>query len=191
LVVGQEWLLDDPRSAARFVSQLSLGPFGLVQNLNFVIFGLLLIWLSRGLKQEFGTDRAAPKGPILVAVVGVNSIVAGLFNADSQPTVHGVVHLIDAVAAFVVFMPASVIAFFGRFRIDARWRWFLPWTYVCGVLLALSGLFMLLPVVFGRIYPPFIIDNGGAIQRAYLLIYFAWLIALSAGLLTSRRWPLQ
>lgn len=184
-VVGQGWLRDDYDSARQFVSALPLGPAGLIQNINFLIFGVLLLWLAHGLRQEFSVGKTSRSGPLLIAVVGVANIIAGLFNADSQISIHGVIHGINSVIAFILIMPASVVVFYGRFRMDPKWQWLAPWTLICGVFLALFGLVILLAIPLGPIYPPLIMENPGAAQRAYLSIFFVWLLALSIGLYRS------
>src|SRR5437899_13087486 len=47
-------------------SSLSLGPGGWVQQVNFVVFGVLMLCFAIGLRQVFRTGRSSVWGPLLL-----------------------------------------------------------------------------------------------------------------------------
>jgi len=45
-----------------YVSELSLGPRGWIQIVNFVVFGLLFLFFARGVAAEFRQGKASKAG---------------------------------------------------------------------------------------------------------------------------------
>jgi hypothetical protein len=77
------WLRPGYDAQRMFVSELALGPRGLVQILNFVACGFATILFARGMRAEF---PAAPAATRLLDLVGVGLIGAGLFVMDPLTT---------------------------------------------------------------------------------------------------------
>jgi hypothetical membrane protein len=90
--VVQGFIRTDLRSGynpiAQQISDLTAGPFGWVQRVNFVVFGLLLITFAVGLHR--GVRKASPwmVGPALVAWNGVELMVAGVFPLREDAAGH-------------------------------------------------------------------------------------------------------
>ncbi len=119
------------------ISALSLGPGGQVQQVNFVVFGLLALASSFGWRAALRPGIGAAWYPLLRAIAGVGLIVDGFFSQDpaigylagatlGPPTTHGIVH---EMAAFVVITAFAVDNFVlaRRFFAESRWRgWTLP-----------------------------------------------------------------
>jgi hypothetical protein len=100
------------------LSQLSLGPWGFVQILNFVVTGALVIAAARGLRGASTSDW----GPRLLALFGVGMIIAGVFVADpgygfpvgtpdgpGRMSWHGILHMVGFVAAMVSWTAAMIV----------------------------------------------------------------------------------
>lgn len=117
-----------------FVSELSLGPHGGVQVLNFVLTGLLVLVFGFGLAAHFRT--------VLVQSIGASLAASGLFATDplsmtGPPTLAGIVHGILGAVVFT-FAPLSCFVFYRRFRSDPAWQRLAAWTLAIGVVLALG-----------------------------------------------------
>src|SRR5712691_8632542 len=90
--VVQGLLRTDLRSGynpiAQQISDLTAGPSGWVQQVNFVVFGLLLIAFAVGLQQ--GVRKAGPwvGGQALVAWNGVKLVIAGFFPLREDTAGH-------------------------------------------------------------------------------------------------------
>jgi hypothetical protein len=135
--------LADPADA--WPSGLALGPYGLLQDANFVASGLLLMLFATGLHLGVGDTRGL--GPALLFVAGTAMALMG-FESDpiqrvGPRSLHGLVH--DA--AFVLFISAMMAALFSLwrgFRKDLRWRDHARYTLATGML---AVLLLLLPGV--------------------------------------------
>ena len=120
------WLYPGYSWTSMFVSELSLGPYGWVQILNFVLTGALILVFGRGLAAHFSTGPASRTGPVLVQSIGVSLIASGPFTTDpsamfDQTTTHGIVHGIFGALVFTC-APLICFAFYRRFRSDPAWR---------------------------------------------------------------------
>jgi hypothetical protein len=136
------WLYPGYSWTRMFVSELSLGPHGWVQILNFVLTGTLVLVFGRGLAAHFSTGAASRAGPVLVQGIGVSLIASGPFITDpsvmfDQVSTHGVVHGIFGAVVFT-FAPLSCFVFYRRFRNDPFWRPLAGWTLATGVVLTLG-----------------------------------------------------
>lgn len=101
------------------VSQLVLGPGGVVQVATFLMAGLLMILGGVGLHRALREGRGARALPVLLAIEGVGFVAAGFFPADpgngfppgseSAFSVTGMVHLACAGIAFVALIAACFV----------------------------------------------------------------------------------
>jgi hypothetical protein len=135
----------DPAGA--WPSALALGPYGLVQVVNFVVSGLLLAFFSLGLHLGTTNGHGSPLGPALLFVAGTAMALMG-FETDpirriGPRSLHGLIH--DA--AYVIFVLAFLAALFSlwrRFEADPRWRAHARYTLATGTV---AVLLLLLPGV--------------------------------------------
>jgi hypothetical protein len=65
------------------LSLLTLGGFGWVQILNFVVVGVLFIASAFGMRQVFDSDNGGTWVPRLIGLFGVGLIAGGLFVPDA------------------------------------------------------------------------------------------------------------
>jgi hypothetical protein len=136
------------------ISALSLGPGGWVQQINFVLFGLLAIAMAFVWRQIL---KGGPGGfwyPVLRGVEGVALIVDGFFSQDPAGypqgvTVTGSLHgTIHTLAAFVSITAIAVGYFVLAWRLVREPRWGIGWA----VYAVLSGLLtMALIATFGTL----------------------------------------
>ena len=92
---------------AQPISALSLGPGGWVQQLNFIVFGVLVCLSAAGWRAALAPGRGALAFPALRVIAGVGLVMDGLFAQDPSggyppgaragvPTVHGQLHTLFA-----------------------------------------------------------------------------------------------
>ncbi|SEQ85894.1 DUF998 domain-containing protein [Microlunatus flavus] len=125
------WLSEDVDLLRDSWSLLSLGPYGWVHVVVFLVTGLLVI--AAGLGLRFRGRGVA--GPALVAY-GALLVVAGLALPDAPgagTTVHGVLHLAAGGLGFVAFVVAAV-ASARRFARQGARGW-AAWSLVAAVVL--------------------------------------------------------
>jgi uncharacterized membrane protein len=127
------------------ISALSLGPGGWVQQVNFVVFGVLTVLSAFGWYRILGSCRAAIGFPLFQSIAGLSLIGTGVFSLDPNPgyppgavltasTVHETLHV---VFAYVVIFARA----FGCFVLTPRlarepgWRWWAVYSAITGVLI--------------------------------------------------------
>src|SRR5215469_3397972 len=65
------------------LSLLSLGEFGWLQVTNFIATGILVLGGAVGFRRAMTAGPAATWGPVLIALFGAGTVVAGLFRPDA------------------------------------------------------------------------------------------------------------
>jgi hypothetical membrane protein len=166
------------------ISALSLGPGGWVQEVNFVVFGILLVLSAVGWRQLLMPGRASIGFPLVQSLNGLCLIVVGFFSQDpapgyppgavpAAPSVHGTVH---TVAAYVLFLALACgcIVFARRFAIESQWRGWATYSLVTGILILVF--FALFLNTFGSALP------AGLFERVSALAHALWSCALVATL---------
>jgi Protein of unknown function (DUF998) len=114
------------------ISALSLGPGGWVQQVNFVVYGVLLVLSAVGWYRLLTPGRASIWFPLYQSIAGLGLIVAGFFSMDpfpgyppgvvlTAPTMHGTIHTVCAYVIIIAFANGcSVLAY--HFARELRWR---------------------------------------------------------------------
>ena len=162
-----------------FVSELSLGPSGWIQMLNFLLTGALLLVFGRGLRADFRTGAASRAGPILMQCMAVCLMASGPFTTDpstmpGQTTLHGIVHGVFG-ALFFTSAPVCCFVFYRRFRTDHYWRPFAGWTLGAGILLVLGIAILRVSQQPGS----GLFEFKGLLQRVLLTIIMTWIFAVA------------
>lgn len=120
------------RALAQPISALSLGPGGWMQQLNFIIFGVLVGLSAAGWRVALAPGRGAWAFPVLHAVAGVGLVMDGLFAQDPSggyppgarvgvPTVHGQLHTLFA-AITITALATGCFVLAARFASEPGWR---------------------------------------------------------------------
>ncbi|WP_168709343.1 DUF998 domain-containing protein [Arthrobacter sp. PAMC25564] len=173
------WLDPGYSPTRMFVSELSLGPQGWVQILNFVLTGTLVVAFGRGLAAHFSTGAASRAGPVLVQSIGVSLIASGPFTTDpsamfEQSSLHGFVHGIFGAVVFTL-APLSCFVFHRRFHGDPVWRSLAGWTLFSGLVLTLGiGVLKISQQPGSGLF-----EWKGAVQRVLLVTFMAWIFAVA------------
>jgi len=168
------------------VSSLSLGPYGWVQKINFVITGFLIIAFSIGLRFALRHSEGGLWGPLLLGIVGLGLVGAGIFDTDpilgyplgtppipTKWSFQGVLHNLSSLPVFFG-IPAACFVFLNRFVAMGEWGW--------AIYSGLSGIGMLVFFVlagkgfggregFERL--------GGLFQRVSIGIGWTWMSLLA------------
>src|SRR6516164_726131 len=125
------------RAVAQPISALSLGPGGWVQQLNFIVFGLLVCASAAGWRAALAPGRGAVAFPALRVIAGVGLLMDGLFAQDPSggyppgvpvgaSTVHGQLHTLFAMIT-ITALAAGCFVLAARFAAEPAWRsWAVP-----------------------------------------------------------------
>lgn len=165
------------------VSALEAGPNGWIQQVNFVVLGVLTMFFAIGLHRGLAPSRAGIVGPVALFISGASSALAAIFplredaaGATYDPGGH-------QVAGMIFFASSSIalIALSHRCAVDPRWRTIARWVLAAGVLAALS-----FPLMGALVIPDDapLHDWAGLAQRLIVLAFlFPARIALALRLL--------
>jgi hypothetical protein len=127
------------------ISALSLGPGGWVQQVNFVVYGVLLVVAAVGWYRFLSPARGAIWFPLLQGISGLCLIGAGVFSMDPFPgyppgvalatsTAHGTLHSVFAWALILSLAQGcfTLAIFFVR---SPPWRGWAVYSWVTGALI--------------------------------------------------------
>ena len=177
------WLRPDYNSLGMYVSELSLGPHGWIQILNFIIFGFLFLMFTRAVANEFKDGKASKAGPILLTIIAFCFLISGPFITDPgtiftyQMSWHGILHGIFGAIVFSL-APISCFIFYRRFREDPKWQRLSQWTITACIIIVIAVVFMKI----GQIPPSLINTYVGLIQRIALITYLSWIFTFALAL---------
>ena len=126
-----------------FISELSIGPRGWIQIVNFIVLGTLFLVFVRGVAAEFREGKASKAGPILLAIIGFSFLISGPFVTDvagiprDQMTTQGLIHGIFGAFVFSL-SPISCFVFWRRFRQDPNWMHLHAWTLTVAIITTIA-----------------------------------------------------
>jgi hypothetical membrane protein len=182
--VGQEiFRTSEYNPLAETVSALEAGPNGWVQQVNFVIFGLLTIAFAVGLHVGLRRTRFGLLGPALLLTSGIGLLLAAGFPLREDAA--GVTydpggHMLAGLTFFSTSAVGLVVVSF-RLARDPRWRNIARYPLVAGVA-SLVGFFAMGALVLPDGAP--LHEWAGLAQRAIiLLLLFPCRVILSLRLL--------
>lgn len=181
------WLRSGYEPTRMYVSELSLGSRGWIQNANFIVFGLLFLVFTRSVAAEFHNGKASRGGIILLTIIAICYLAFGFFVMDpvstprNQMTFHGILHVLIG-EVVLALMPASCFVFLRRFREDAKWQFLQWWTLLLGTIIAIASI--LLIVAMNLPDAQKVLNEWlGLIQRTSIVPFMIWLFIFALGLL--------
>lgn len=179
------------------ISSLSLGPGGWAQQVNFVVYGVLLVLSAVGWYRFLAPVRGAIWFPLLQGIGGLCLIGAGLFATDPFPgypprvrpggtsTLHGTLHGIFAWALILALaMGCFAFATLVRAAQVSRWRGWFAYSLVTGILILIFwGAF--LDGASGQLAG--LAPLAGLAERLSAISHDLWLCALTVALVVQHR----
>lgn len=172
---------------AEQVSALEAGPNGWIQQVNFVVFGLLTIAFAVGLHRGLRPTRVGVAGPALITISGIGLLLAAALplREDAAGVTYGQGGHMIAGIMFIMTSAVGLIVLSRRIASDARWSGLATYTLVAGIT-ALAGFVAAGVLVMPDDAP--LHDWAGLVQRALiLLVLFPCRVVLSLRLLRVAR----
>lgn len=152
------------------VSDLGIGPYSIIQNISFIVFGLLSIGFALGLGNKL-PHRAGKVTKWLVIVFGLCIILAGvtLFSVGADVTYakdvvsHGLVSAI----AFLVIIVAQFLTWLAlRGSDSAIWGHYRKYSLISGLLSIITLMFLS--------YTQFSSFHGAS-ERLFIAVWMIWI----------------
>lgn len=167
-----------------FISELSLGPRGWIQILNFLVLGVAFFAFSRGVAAAFREGKASRAGPTLLTIIALAFFASGPFVMDppdtvrEQMTAHGILHNLWGAIVFSL-APVTCFVFWRRFRTDERWRSLRVGTLLAGIVTVTAVILLRVgmprPPAPGNALTSWI----GLIQRTAIITFLAWVFSFA------------
>lgn len=171
----------DPISQAE--SLLAVGPYGYVMTVNFVVRGALSLLFVAAYARGVPRASQSRAGLILLGVWGVGALLLAAFPTNApyaRPTVHGTVHLVVALVAFVCGpLGELLLALRRRAAVPAR----VSQAVLIGV--AIAALVAAALVILGA---PAVTNAGiwGLLERVLIGLVLLWMLLAVLDL-----WPMH
>src|SRR5260221_477703 len=126
------------------ISALSLGPGGWVQQINFVVFGVIVVFTAFAWRKFLKGGVGATWYPIVRGLEGLGLIMDGFFSQDpapgypkgavlTAPTLHAVIHQVFAFAS-ITAIAVGLFILAWRFAREPRWRGWATYSVITGFL---------------------------------------------------------
>lgn len=154
-----------------FVSDLGIGKYSDIQNVNFIIFGTLSIIFALGLRVTLPENKLSAKSAVWATVIfGVGIIFAGitliLTGSSSVSSSDDRSHVISSVVAFLSIISAQFLTWRAlRYMENTAWDSYRKYTLISGFMSLLT--LSLFAVTQTAAY-------GGATERIFLAVPWAW-----------------
>jgi hypothetical membrane protein len=159
---------DEYSPMAEPVSALEAGPNGWIQQVNFVVLGVLTFIFAFGLHRALRETRLGLAGPLLIGISGVANILAAVFPLKEDAAGETYDPGGHMVAGILYFLTSSValLVLSHRLRHDDRWRGLAAYVAAAGAL-ALVGFVLMGTLVIPDDAP--LHDWAGLGQRVIVL----------------------
>ena len=164
-------------------SDLGVGPYGWVMDVNFVVRGILSLAFVYGLFRAWPRTSEIPRLSLaLIGAWGIGAFVLALYPADiSGPaTLHGIVHVVTGFLAFL-FVAIGILGVSYSMPTISVWGLVRPYARVLGLCTAIALVVMFVGTRF-----PLIEQNlYGLLERVFLGLALLWMLVVSIHLLRS------
>jgi hypothetical membrane protein len=150
-----------------YVSDLGVGPLAIIQNINFIIFGILTIGLAIGLRKGLPVQqsRSLKIGVWFVILFAIGVLLAGVFP---ESYLSAIPHNYISATAFVAIIAAQLLIWQGLKNKDHNiWGRYATYSLISGLLSLILVILLKVAILYG-FYP-------GLSQRAFLLVSWIWI----------------
>ncbi len=172
LVIVESLLRSGYSQISNVISDLGVGPHAILQDINFWLFGPLVIAFAVGLRSGLSAPGSAARvGPALVGVGGAGIFLAGVFP-DSPYPYPGAIHLIVSFVSFFALMAAMFVTWRAQ-SAESKWGRSPTFSVVMGLLSVVT--FALVPLLSTG-------SKIGLFQRLFVATSLVWIASTGAKL---------
>jgi hypothetical membrane protein len=152
-----------------YISELGIGPYAAIQNVNFIATGLLIVFLASGIGSN-SARRSARAAPLALALGGIGTALAGLTLSLIGPFPESVMyeaHSAVAILSFAAFMAAELLSWQALTGAEgASSRNYRRFSLLCGLLSVLTLL-----LFFGTMFS----EYKGLTERIFVAFPMTWI----------------
>jgi hypothetical membrane protein len=147
-------------------------PLAIVQNVNFVVFGLLIVVLALGLRQSMRSGAGPGAGPLLLGYFGVMMIAQAVFPCApgcEEGTFSDIAHVLTGLTGFLAFI-VGVLLLSRRMKSEPGWSAHALYSALTGTAAFVA---LVAWLVTQNVDPDML--HAGAVQRVFIGIILVWL----------------
>jgi len=162
-------------------SDLAVGPYGYIMAINFLNRGALSFLFLWGLSRSASPRPGQRLGYSLVGLWAAGSMILAAFPTDvgGSPTIHGEIHLVVALLAFVGGAIGELVLSTALRSHPKLWK-----TAKFTTALSVLALILLAALFFGpAIAPKAAGEVGGLVERIFIGLVLTWMLVSSLTLL--------
>jgi len=162
-------------------SDLGVGPYGWVMDVNFVVRGVLSLAFVYGLLRMWPKTTGVPKlSLVLIGAWGIGAFVLAVSPADvSGPaTLHGTIHLVTAFLAFL-FVTVGVLGVSYSMPAVIPWQSVRPYARAIAIFTGIALVLLLAGTSIPRVEQ----NLFGLLERVFLGLALLWMLVVSIHLL--------
>jgi hypothetical protein len=167
-------------------------PVALIQNINFVVFGVLIVVFARGL--HAGIEGGSRSGPILIACSGAANIVDAFLPCDRGCELTSLVGSLHDWISMFAFLSALAGIFILSRRLGADPKWGRGYQRYCVLTAGAAFVALVLWLALGAPSPPWIPrivsrvpGVNGTLQRVVVTLVLLWIEVMALRLMTLSR----
>jgi len=164
-------------------SDLAVGPFGYIMAVNFINRGILSLLFLLGFSKAVKPSPGYRSGCYLVGLWALGSMILAAFPTDvsGAPTLHGSIHLVVAILAFLGGVFGELVLSRGLRNDPSKAR---VGNYAA--LVAMLAFFSLAALFLGPGVAPRAFQSiSGLVERVFIGLVLAWMLVVSAALLST------
>lgn len=150
-----------------------------IQNVNFVILGLLIVAFAVGLHLSISGGTGSKVGPALLVAFGVGGVLQGLIPCDTAGCSTFDLHGLVAVVSFILVVPGIFLTA-RRSGQDRHWTRYRSYTLGTGFLMVAALVLVFLAVPQGAPLH----EWRGAAQRIAAAVILVWIEVMALKLLS-------
>ncbi len=162
--------------------------YPIVQNANFIVFGILVVAFAFGLHRGIGDGRGSRLGPILVGIFGIIAVAHAFLPCDAGcefKSLIGALHNLTGLSSFLALC-VGILVTSRRLKGDPNWQSYRGYSLLTGVAALVS-----LVAWIGVSKAAGVDAVSGVLQRVFTGIVLLWIEVVAIQLLRiSRRSPM-
>ena len=159
--------------------------YPLLQNVNFIVMGVLIMAFAFGLHRGIGHCRGSKLGPALVGVFGIIAVAHGFLPCDPGcefQSLTGAMHNLTGLGGFIAAI-TGIHLISRRLKADPDWRSLCRFSWITGIAALVSLLLWI-----GVAKAAEVESLNGVLQRVFIAVWFLWVEVMAIRVFWVSQW---